>query len=160
MTIDIKYIQDTLTNIRAQADQLRLAGLVEQPDTLAEHAQTLSQLRRESTTLSVRVLQFDPDDLLGMRFFISSAHSALATAHTLYRRWELLTEKQNRTYFDDGHARVVEKHINSARRRITDFAREARESAHIALFLTSRRGAEEIIKKLPKQQEPINVELA
>lgn len=154
MTIEIKSIQEALEDIRARADRLRLAGLVARPDTLAGRSPEISQLRREMTTLSVRVLLFDPDDLLGMHLFVASARHALASAHALYRRWESLTEKQDGKFFDDGHQRVVEKHINNARRRVTDLAREAREAAHIALFLTTREGAEAIIRNLPKQAEP------
>ncbi len=135
---DLTQLKEDLLRIRSIADALRLSGINDEADKFAGKQKTVDAFWEELQSWELHLQKTDPLDTLKIRAFIMSAFLAVSAAEHMYARWESLSKHAQQAFDDEGHKRLIEKHMTNSRRRFTDLAREAREATHIAYFLLAR----------------------
>lgn len=135
---DVTELKEVLLHVRSTADALRIAGIREEAETFTGKQKTVDGLWEDLQAWEIYLQLNDPLDTLKIRPFISSAFLAISAAEHMYARWESLSKHALHPFEDEGHKRLIEKHLASSRRRFTDLAREVREATHVAYFLLAR----------------------
>lgn len=128
-----------LRSIRDVAEDARLACARPVDDTWSAVRGRVSDANRDAVACDLLASDLfnGPDSTLEcVRPFLMSMGLALICADSMFARHAALSQPNDLK--DVGHQRLIQKHLESSRREIAVFCREAREAAHVAQFIIQR----------------------